>query len=80
MNNVLVIVFSSEFFTPLEPTVAAMYMIPFFGLILPAEGIWGLEKKEKNQALITKARKCEDTKCLHSILISCFPAFVVFLP
>jgi bile acid:Na+ symporter, BASS family len=35
MNNVLVIVFSSEFFTPLEPTVAAMYMIPFFGLILP---------------------------------------------
>ena len=35
MNNVLVIVFSSEFFTPLEPTVAAMYMIPFFALILP---------------------------------------------
>ena len=35
MNNVLVIVFSSQFFTPLEPTVAAMYMIPFFGLILP---------------------------------------------
>jgi BASS family bile acid:Na+ symporter len=35
MNNVLVLVFSSQFFTPLEPTVAAMYMIPFFGLILP---------------------------------------------
>ncbi|MBW1717562.1 MAG: bile acid:sodium symporter, partial [Deltaproteobacteria bacterium] len=35
MNNVLVLVFASEFFTPLEPTVAAMYMIPFFGLILP---------------------------------------------
>jgi bile acid:Na+ symporter, BASS family len=35
MNNVLVIVFSSQFFTPLEPTVAAMYMIPFFGLIIP---------------------------------------------
>ncbi len=35
MNNVLVIVFSSKFFTPLEPTVAAMYMIPFFALILP---------------------------------------------
>lgn len=35
MNNVLVIVFSSRFFGPLEPTVAAMYMIPFFGLILP---------------------------------------------
>ncbi len=35
MNNVLVLVFSSQFFTPLEPTVAAMYMIPFFGLIVP---------------------------------------------
>jgi len=35
INNVLVIVFSSQFFTPLEPTVAAMYMIPFFALIVP---------------------------------------------
>jgi BASS family bile acid:Na+ symporter len=35
MNNVLVIVFSSEFFTPVEPTVGAMYMIPFFALIVP---------------------------------------------
>lgn len=35
MNNVLVLVFASEFFGPLEPTVAAMYIIPFFGLILP---------------------------------------------
>ena len=35
MNNVLVIVFSSQFFGPLEPTLAAMYMIPFFVLILP---------------------------------------------
>lgn len=35
MNNVLVIVFSSQFFGPLEPTVAAMYMIPFFALLLP---------------------------------------------
>ena len=34
-NNVLVIVFASEFFGPLEPTLAAVYMIPFFGLILP---------------------------------------------
>jgi len=38
INNVLVIVFASEFFGPLEPTVAAMYMIPFFGLILPMRG------------------------------------------
>ena len=35
INNVLIIVFASEFFGPLEPTVAAMYMFPFFGLILP---------------------------------------------
>jgi len=50
MNNVLVIVFSSEFFTPLEPTVAAMYMIPFFGLILPLRAYreWRGDK-EKNR-------------------------------
>lgn len=35
MNNILLIVFSSQFFGPLEPTLAAMYMIPFFGLIFP---------------------------------------------
>jgi BASS family bile acid:Na+ symporter len=35
MNNVLVIVFSSRFFGPVETMVAAMYMIPFFGLVIP---------------------------------------------
>jgi bile acid:Na+ symporter, BASS family len=35
VNNVLVIVFSSEFFGPIEPIVAAMYIIPFFGLVMP---------------------------------------------
>jgi BASS family bile acid:Na+ symporter len=35
MNNVLVIVFAAQFFGPLEPTLSAVYMIPFFGLILP---------------------------------------------
>ena len=35
INNVLIIVFASQFFGPLEPTVAAMYIFPFFGLILP---------------------------------------------
>jgi BASS family bile acid:Na+ symporter len=35
INNVLVIVFSSEFFGPVEPLVAAMYMFPFFFLIFP---------------------------------------------
>jgi len=35
MNYVLVIVFSSEFFGPLEPTLAAVYSIPFFTLLIP---------------------------------------------
>lgn len=35
MNNVLVMVFGSQFFTPLEPTVAAMYTLPFYSLIIP---------------------------------------------
>jgi len=49
MNNVLVIVFSSQFFTPLEPTVAAMYMIPFFALIIPlrAYKIWKLKNGQR---------------------------------
>ncbi len=35
INNVLVIVFSSRFFGPVEPLVAAMYMIPFFVIVIP---------------------------------------------
>ena len=35
VNNVLVIVFSSQFFGPVEPLVAAMYMIPFFVIVIP---------------------------------------------
>ncbi len=35
LNNVLVIVFSSHFFGPVEPLVAALYMIPFFVIIIP---------------------------------------------
>jgi BASS family bile acid:Na+ symporter len=35
MNNVLVIVFASQYFGPLEPTVAAIYFFPFFGLLIP---------------------------------------------
>jgi bile acid:Na+ symporter, BASS family len=35
MNNVLVIVFASAFFGPIESLVAAMYIIPFFGLVMP---------------------------------------------
>jgi BASS family bile acid:Na+ symporter len=35
INNVLVIVFSSQFFGPIEPMVAAMYMFPFFVIVIP---------------------------------------------
>jgi hypothetical protein len=34
-NNVLVIVFLSQFFGLEVPLVAAMYMIPFFVLVIP---------------------------------------------
>ncbi len=35
LNNILVLVFSAQFFGHREPTVAAIYTIPFFGLIVP---------------------------------------------
>ncbi|MFO7706961.1 MAG: hypothetical protein R6V84_02225 [Desulfobacterales bacterium] len=35
MNYILVIVFSSQFFSPLEPTVAALYTFPFYALVIP---------------------------------------------
>lgn len=41
MNNVLVIVFASSFFGPLAPTLAAMYMFPFFTMIAPLKLIVG---------------------------------------
>jgi BASS family bile acid:Na+ symporter len=40
INNVLIIVFASQFFGPREPTVAAMYIFPFFGLIIPLRIYW----------------------------------------
>jgi BASS family bile acid:Na+ symporter len=42
MNNVLIIVFSSQFFGPLSPTLAALYMLPFFAMIVPARIVGGL--------------------------------------
>jgi BASS family bile acid:Na+ symporter len=36
MNNILIVVFSSQFFGPLAPTLAALYMLPFFTMIVPA--------------------------------------------
>jgi bile acid:Na+ symporter, BASS family len=35
LNSVLVLVFAARFFGPLESTVAAMYLIPFYGLLVP---------------------------------------------
>ena len=35
MNNILTMVFSARFFSPREPTLAAMYTIPFYLLIVP---------------------------------------------
>lgn len=35
MNNILILVFSSRFFGVREPTLAAMYTIPFFLMIVP---------------------------------------------
>ena len=35
MNYILVIVFSAQFFSPLEPTVAALYTFPFYALVVP---------------------------------------------
>jgi len=47
MNNVLVIVFASQFFGPLEPTVASLYILPYFALIIPMRVF---EHREKRKA------------------------------
>jgi bile acid:Na+ symporter, BASS family len=44
MNNVLIVVFSSQFFGPLSPTLAALYMLPFFIMIVPARIVGHLMK------------------------------------
>jgi BASS family bile acid:Na+ symporter len=35
LNNILVLVFSSHFFGPTAATLAAMYILPFFAMIIP---------------------------------------------
>jgi len=50
LNNVLVIVFSSEFFGPVEPMVAAMYMIPFFVIVIPLRYYDHWKTKSRNLA------------------------------
>jgi BASS family bile acid:Na+ symporter len=44
MNNALIIVFSSQFFGPLSPALAALYMLPFFVMIVPARIVGHLMK------------------------------------
>ena len=44
MNNVLIIAFSSQFFGPLAPALAALYMLPFFIMIVPARILGHLMK------------------------------------
>jgi bile acid:Na+ symporter, BASS family len=39
MNKILVIVFSAQFFSPIEPTVAALYTFPFYALVIPVR-VW----------------------------------------
>ncbi len=41
VNNVLVIVFSAEFFGPISPTLAAMYMFPYYSMIVPVRWLAG---------------------------------------
>jgi BASS family bile acid:Na+ symporter len=35
LNNIVVVVFSSQFFGPRAATLAAMYLLPFFAIIIP---------------------------------------------
>jgi len=35
LNNIVVVVFSSQFFGPRAATLAAMYLLPFFAMIIP---------------------------------------------
>jgi BASS family bile acid:Na+ symporter len=44
MNNVLIVAFSSQFFGPLSPALAALYMLPFFTMIVPARIVGHLMK------------------------------------
>ncbi|MBN2255554.1 MAG: bile acid:sodium symporter [Deltaproteobacteria bacterium] len=47
MNNVLIIVFAARYFGPLEPTVAAIYILPFFGLLIPLRMYYNLRKRHR---------------------------------
>jgi BASS family bile acid:Na+ symporter len=49
VNNVLVLVFSAQLFGPIEPMVAALYIIVFFSLLLPIRSYqrWRLGEARK---------------------------------
>ena len=49
INNILVVVFSSEFFGPIEPLVALVYSVPFFCSIvfLRAYAAWLQKRVER---------------------------------
>ncbi|MBW2286145.1 MAG: bile acid:sodium symporter, partial [Deltaproteobacteria bacterium] len=49
INNMLIIVFAGEFFGPLGPTLAAMYTIPFFGIVFPLRAYLGIRNRWQNQ-------------------------------
>lgn len=44
INNVLIVAFSSHFFGPLSPTLAALYLLPFFTMIVPVRVVGQLMK------------------------------------
>lgn len=44
MNNILVVALSSQFFGPLSPTLAALYQLPYFTMIVPARVVRRLMK------------------------------------
>jgi bile acid:Na+ symporter, BASS family len=41
VNNVLIVVFSFRFFDPQAPLLAAMYMLPFFAMLIPLRWVRG---------------------------------------
>jgi BASS family bile acid:Na+ symporter len=43
LNNVLLVVFASRFFGPLPPLLAAVYMLPFFLMVIPLRMVRGRE-------------------------------------
>jgi BASS family bile acid:Na+ symporter len=50
VNNILMVVFSAEFFSHREPIVGAMYMVPFFGIVLPLRVYQGWRKRRDGGA------------------------------